>query len=135
MKKNHRTLGLSKNQQFVFDALAMEQSPLSAYTLLDRLRDKGLKAPLQIYRALEKLAAMGLVHRLDSLNAYVACNHKGCQTTKALVFEICDECGSVAELADEMISRQVAARAQTDGFELSKSTIELHGRCTDCCLN
>ena len=115
--------------------MAKEQSPLSAYTLLDQLRDNGLKAPLQVYRALEKLAELGLVHRLDSLNAYVACNHQGCQSTKALVFEICDDCGSVAELADEMISKRVAARARSDGFELSKSTIELHGRCTECCLS
>ncbi|HSM41507.1 MAG TPA: transcriptional repressor, partial [Afifellaceae bacterium] len=63
----------------VFDTLLAADGPLSAYDILDRLRDKGFRAPLQVYRALDKLLALGLVHRLESLNAFIACAHPDCE--------------------------------------------------------
>ena len=69
------TQQLTKNQGLVFDVLSHSQGPLSAYTILDKLRDHGFRAPLQVYRALEKLLEFGLVHRLESINAFVACAH------------------------------------------------------------
>ena len=123
---------LSRNQDLVFRALAKAGTPLSAYSILDAVRDKGIKAPLQVYRALEKLCELELVHRIDSLNAFIICSHKGCATTSALVFEICDDCGSVSELSDDIIANQIASRARSDRFELNSSTIELHGRCQNC---
>jgi len=59
-------VALTRNQSLVLDVLLDEKGPLSAYAILDRLRDKGLKAPLQIYRALDKLTQIGRVHRLES---------------------------------------------------------------------
>lgn len=64
---------LTKNQALVMGALTHSDGPLSAYTILDKLRDQGFRAPLQVYRALDKLLEYGLVHRLESLNAFVAC--------------------------------------------------------------
>ena len=69
---------LTKNQTLVMGALSQAKGPLSAYTILDELRDDGFRAPLQVYRALEKLVELGLVHRLESLNAFVACQHTSC---------------------------------------------------------
>ena len=66
-------LKLTRNQQLVYDALTGAKTPLSAYTLLDQLRDAGFRAPLQVYRALEKLIEIGQVHRLESINSFVAC--------------------------------------------------------------
>ena len=67
---------LTKNQSLVFDVLTRAEQPISAYTILDRLREHGFRAPLQVYRALDKLLEAGLVHRLESLNAFVACAHR-----------------------------------------------------------
>ena len=57
---------LTKNQKLVMGALSNANGPLSAYTILDELREHGFRAPLQVYRALEKLVELGLVHRLES---------------------------------------------------------------------
>jgi Fur family zinc uptake transcriptional regulator len=62
---------LTKNQSLVMGALSQANGPLSAYTILDELREHGFRAPLQVYRALEKVVEFGLVHRLESLNAFV----------------------------------------------------------------
>jgi Fur family zinc uptake transcriptional regulator len=72
---------LSNNERLVLDVLGRENSPKSAYMILDVLRGSGFRAPLQVYRALEKLIGMGRVHRLESLNAFIACNHISCEKT------------------------------------------------------
>ena len=64
---------LTKNQLRVLEKLEASSGPLSAYTLLDQLREHGFRAPLQVYRALDTLVKSGFVHRLESLNAFVAC--------------------------------------------------------------
>ncbi|MCB1460156.1 MAG: transcriptional repressor, partial [Nitratireductor sp.] len=69
--------GLTRNQLLVLNALVAAGGPLSAYGILDQLREEGFRAPLQVYRALEKLVDQGKVHRLESLNAFVACSHPG----------------------------------------------------------
>ena len=66
-KHAHMTPDLTKNQSLVMSALSKAEGPLSAYSILDELRDQGFRAPLQVYRALEKLMDVGLVHRLESL--------------------------------------------------------------------
>ena len=87
---------LTRNQSLVFDALVGSDGPLSAYTLLDRLREHGFRAPLQVYRALDKLVEFGMVHRLESLNAFVACAHASescCHDHGTVAFAICNSCG------------------------------------------
>ncbi len=123
---------LTRNQQLVFNALSKHAAPMSAYTILEELRDSGLRAPLQVYRALDKLCAAGLVHRLESVNAFVACRNEGCEHSGAAVFAICDDCGDVAELADEAAMSTLQATANSTGFRLEKTTIELHGACRRC---
>ena len=116
----------------VHAALRRAGKPLSAYSLLDGLRDKGFRAPLQVYRALEKLIAAGEVHRLESLNAFVACRHKTCANHGAAMFAICNDCGYVSEFADAELANRVRNSAETSGFALERTTIELHGLCRDC---
>jgi Fur family transcriptional regulator, zinc uptake regulator len=70
---------LTRNQSLVLEKLTQNDQPMSAYTLLDELRGDGFKAPLQVYRALDKLVAQGRVHRLDSISAFVACQHPECE--------------------------------------------------------
>jgi Fur family zinc uptake transcriptional regulator len=123
---------LTRNQNLVLEALSESSGPLSAYGILDRLRDDGFRAPLQVYRALDKLVEFGLVHRLESLNAFVACRHPENETHESAVFTICESCGGVGEIADDGLSGRLRALARGGGFELRKSVVELRGTCRDC---
>jgi len=127
---------LTKNQALVFGALTSAACPLSAYTILDELRDQGFRAPLQVYRALEKLLEFGIVHRLETQNAFVACKHPSCDTHEqshdAVAFMICETCGTVAEIADEALASQLQGLAGTANFALDQSVVELRGKCVGC---
>lgn len=123
---------LTKNQQAVFDALKTSDTAKTAYELLDDLRDQGLRAPPQIYRALEKLGELGLVHRLESMNAFVACGQHDCSGHQSVAFAICDDCGKVEEISGKEIEQELSAISQKTGFHLSKSVLELHGHCGTC---
>ena len=125
---------LTKNQSLVFGCLAESESPLSAYTILDRLREHGFKAPLQVYRALEKLTDRGLVHRLESMNAYVACAHpnEDCAHHGMTVFAICEGCGAVIEFHAHDIEAQLGALAHSKGFSPQRMTVEMRGLCAEC---
>lgn len=123
---------LTKNQELVFDALSRAQGPLSAYALLDRLREKGFRAPLQVYRALDKLQSAGLVHRLESLNAFVACAHEHHHDHGVAAFAICSDCGQVTEFSDAMIEERLGGWAAKSGFHAAKTTIEIRGHCAAC---
>lgn len=123
---------LTKNQSLVFAALNKAEGPLSAYTILDELRDAGFRAPLQVYRALDKLVELGLVHRLESLNAFVACQHPGCEGHESSAFLICNDCGNVIEFSDNSLTQRLEKRAASESFNLQKTTVELRGSCGNC---
>jgi Fur family transcriptional regulator, zinc uptake regulator len=129
------TLNLTKNQSLVLDVLTRADQPMSAYTILDKLRDAGFRAPLQVYRALEKLLSLGLVHRLESLNSFVACSHKEetcCSHHGTVAFAICESCGQVSEFHDHAIDDRLKEWARQKGFKAEKTTIELRGLCGAC---
>ena len=123
---------LTRNQDLVMKALSGADGPLSAYTILDRLRDSGFRAPLQVYRALDKLLAYGLVHRLESLNAFVACAHPHTHGTGTVAFAICETCGQVFEFADEAVQGRLRSWFRDHDFLPTKTTIEIRGRCGAC---
>ncbi|HEV7418070.1 Fur family transcriptional regulator [Tianweitania sediminis] len=130
---------LTKNQQLVLSALQNSAAPLSAYSLLDHLRDDGFRAPLQVYRALEKLIAFGLVHRLESLNSFVACSHRHDHGPGShphghgvIAFAICERCGRVEEFTDEAVEERLTGWAGSNGFKLEKTIIEMRGTCAAC---
>ncbi|MCB1470463.1 MAG: transcriptional repressor, partial [Rhizobiaceae bacterium] len=93
------TRELTKNQALVFGVLSKAEGPLSAYSMLDQLREHGFRAPLQVYRALEKLVEFGLVHRLESINSFVACTHPHDHSHGLIAFAICEACGAVDEFS------------------------------------
>ena len=128
------TQQLTKNQGLVFDALRRSEQPMSAYTILDKLRDHGFRAPLQVYRALDKLVETGLVHRLESLNAFVACAHpdESCCRHGTVAFAICNACGHVDEFHDHEVEHRLAAFTQAKRFRAEKTTIEIRGLCAAC---
>jgi Fur family zinc uptake transcriptional regulator len=124
--------GLTRNQSLVLDTLTQAAGPLSAYGILDQLRGAGLKAPLQVYRALDKLLEMGLAHRLESLNAFVACAHRHEHAMGLTAFAICENCGKVSEFEDEVIEERLGAWSAAQGFATHLTTIEIRGRCAAC---
>jgi len=128
----HADAALTRNQSLVMGALTRSVGPLSAYSILDELRDDGFRAPLQVYRALDKLVEFGLVHRLESLNAFVACRHPGCDSHETIAFMICERCGQVNEISDNSLAKQLKQLAMEAGFVLKKSTVELRGICSNC---
>ena len=125
---------LTKNQALVLGALNHCGNPQSAYDILDRLREQGFRAPLQVYRALEKLVEFGLVHRLESLNAFVACSHPHTHDHDKGVtaFAICNSCGDVTEFQEPEIEALLAARNRKAGFQADQTTVEIRGRCQAC---
>lgn len=123
---------LTRNQELVLGALNTSPAPLSAYDILDRLRVEGIKAPLQIYRALDKLVERGLAHRLESLNAFVACADTHCHRKGLIAFAICSDCGKVAEFADTVIEERLGAWAKSTGFKVERTTMEIRGKCEEC---
>jgi Fur family transcriptional regulator, zinc uptake regulator len=106
-------------------------APVRAYDLLESLRaERRGAAPPTVYRALDFLLSVGLIHRIESLNAFVGCadpvrRHRG-------QFLICEQCGAVAELDDDEIANSLAARANALGFKARRQTIEIAGSCPAC---
>lgn len=125
-------MSLTVHQQRVWSLLQQAEGPMSAYTVLERLRTDGFNAPTQVYRALEKLACQGLVHRLESLNAYVACREGGCDADDFKAYAICDACGRVEESARADLGRDLRQWMEGRNFKLQRPVIELHGICRGC---
>lgn len=124
---------LTRNQSLVLGALARADGPRSAYELLDDLRDDGLRAPLQVYRALDKLLELRLAHRLESLNAFVACGEPNVHEDGGIAaFAICEKCGRVEEFCDDAVCGRLGAIAHETGFRPRRTTIEIRGLCRTC---
>jgi Fur family transcriptional regulator, zinc uptake regulator len=123
---------LTRNQSVVVDALKDAGRPLSAYQILDvdMVRDKGLKAPLTIYRALDKLIEQGMVHRIESLNAFVLCDHDA--HAEPAAFMICTTCKRTIEFSTRTVRRAMAQRAAEYGFQIQNMHLEVTGLCETC---
>lgn len=126
-----RGVRLTPLRRRVLELVWQSHRPVKAYDLLDQLRDRQQRAaPPTVYRALEFLRNEGLIHRLESLNAFVGCGDPRHAHTGQ--FLICRGCEAVAELSDPEITRLIAERAQGLGFHLGTQTIELEGLCPGC---
>ena len=97
MTKMNKERSLSKNQQIILDLIDKSSEPLKAYTILFNVQKKGIKAPPQVYRALDKLVEIGKIHKIESKNAFVACKNSNCEISKATAFSICESCEEVDE--------------------------------------
>jgi Fur family zinc uptake transcriptional regulator len=115
----------------VLELVWRSHAPVGAYALLDELREEGRSAaPPTVYRALEFLLENGLIHRIESLNAFIGCSdprrpHQGQHL-------ICRRCGSVTELAAAEIIGAVRRSAAAVGFTVERQTIEIAGVCEAC---
>jgi Fur family transcriptional regulator, zinc uptake regulator len=126
-----RAQRLTPMRRQVLQTLLASHKPLGAYEIIDRMASKSRPAPNTIYRALEFLCENGLVHRIESRNAFVACvhNHGG---GDLVVFLICDRCGTVGEAPGGGITNALKASARAAGFLPKSPLIEIAGICAHC---
>ena len=123
---------LSKNQQMVFDIIIKAKEPLKAYSILYNVQKKGINAPQQIYRALDKLIEIGKIHKIESRNAFVACKNSNCEVSKATAFSICENCEQVEEIKDIKLSKYLTNYNDKTGMKYKKYNLEFYGICRKC---
>jgi Fur family zinc uptake transcriptional regulator len=123
---------LSKNQQIVLEIIERAKEPLKAYSILFNVQKKGINAPQQIYRALDKLIEIGKIHKIESKNAFVACKSANCEVSKATAFSICESCEKVEELNDLKLSKYLSSYSDKTGMKYKKYNLEFFGLCKRC---
>ncbi len=123
---------LTKNQQIVLNLVEKSSQPLKAYSILFNVQKKGLKAPLQVYRALDKLVEIGKIHKIESRNAFVACKNSNCVVSNATAFSICESCEKVTEINNSKLSKYLSNFKDNSGMNYSKYNLEFFGLCKKC---
>ena len=113
-------------REHVFTLIAESDGAVKAYDLLDRLKPEvGSPKPPTVYRALDFLSGLGLIHRVEALNAYIACDHS--HDGHVAEFFICESCESLQERhANDHVD------CVPEGFKINRSVIEHYGVCADC---
>ena len=124
-------LRLTPVRRRVLEFLLQEHRALGAYVILDHLRSAGFGSqPPVVYRALDFLVNHGFVHRIERLNAFIACTLPG--TTHSPAFMICRHCDSVAEAHSDPVDGALAAAARAAGFQVEQTVVEAEGVCVVC---
>lgn len=122
---------LTEIRQKVLALVWSSHEPVKAYDLLDDLKkEHPASKPVTVYRALDFLRAHGLVHKIESLNAYLGCGDPAQQHDG--VFMICEKCGVVIELDSQQIKNSLTDQAESVGFSIGKLTLEISGVCQHC---
>ena len=123
---------LTRNQKIVLDLLKNTKDPLGAYTILTNIEKKGIKAPLQVYRALDKLIESGKVHKIESKNAYIICKNSNCNSLKSTSFLICEKCDSVSEIKRNNLKQDLSILSEESGSNYANHNLEIYGLCKSC---
>ncbi|MEO5962699.1 MAG: transcriptional repressor [Thermomonas sp.] len=131
---HERGLRLTAIRARVLGFVAAAGKPIKAYDLLELVRGgegAGAAAPPTVYRALDFLLSNGFIHKLESVNAFVACHHPNTDQ-HSVPFLICNRCHSAVELEDREVVDALDARARALGFVPQAQTLEVHGLCARC---
>ena len=123
---------LSKNQKIILDLIEKSDQPLKENSILFDVKKKGIKAPPQVYRALDKLIEIGKIHKIESKNAFVACKNTNCDVTKTTAFSICEKCENIEEIKDTKISKYLKSFKDNSGMNYTRYNLELFGLCKKC---
>ena len=121
---------LSPHRKKVLSILLQATSSVKAYDKLSQLKDDKTAKPQTVYRAIDFLVGIGLVHRVASLHAYVPCQHWGHAHTAALL--ICNGCGAITELDAQDLMATLTGEAADVDFKARDAVVEVHGTCPDC---
>lgn len=124
-------VNLTPLRKRVLEIVWRQHEPIGAYDILAELaKDRDKAAPPTVYRALEFLQEAGLVHRLDTLNAFLGCDRP--EDEHAGQFLVCSRCRHVAEISDSLVNRALRERASSLGFVLRTSVVEIKALCAEC---
>ncbi len=121
---------LTRIRRKVLQLLLESDEPAKAYDLLANLDGEGAAKPPTVYRALDFLQEVGLAHKIESLNAYVACGHTS--HSHSAVFLICETCHGAEELHAVGTSEALAEETAAAGFAIERAVIEVRGQCRKC---
>ena len=126
-----RKARLTPIRRRVLELIWRSHAPVGAYELLEHLREPGRRAaPPTVYRALEFLRDNGLIHRIESANAFVGCEHP--HEAHTAQYLLCEECGDAIELEIAGLARRIHTRAAELGFRVARQTVEAYGLCRRC---
>lgn len=127
-----RGLRLTRLRAQVFEEIANSHHSIGAYDIRERIAAKGTRlAPISVYRAIEALMEAGVVHRLESKNAYFACHCIHGAGREHIVLS-CERCGTVAEVPAESVFAAIATAARDTGFAPRVRVVEVAGLCAHC---
>jgi Fur family zinc uptake transcriptional regulator len=122
---------LTDLRRSVFGEIAASHKAIGAYEVQARLAARGERlAPISVYRAIDALVAVGIVHRFESRNAFFAC-HRGHAARRQLVLA-CESCRSVAELDADGVFQAIASAAGQASFTAKEAVVEVWGLCANC---
>ena len=126
-----RGLRLTPVREKVLELLLKSHAPLGAYVILSELSAAGFRAqPPVAYRALDFLVENGLAHRIEKINAFVACSQP--REEHSPIFMICSDCQQVAETSVKRQSSSLDRSARAIGFDIQHTVVEAQGRCAQC---
>ena len=126
-----RGVWLTDLRRLVLELVWQGHSPVGAYKLLEGLRRRGRRAdPPTVYRALDFLKEQGLVHRIESRNAFAGCARPG--EVHQAQYLLCESCGDAIEIEIGGLAHRIENQAAEIGFDVAGQTIEAHGLCGQC---
>lgn len=122
---------LTDQRRDILRCVAEDHGAVGAYDIIDKMARKGVRhAPVTVYRALEFLRSHGLVHKVESRNAFIACLHEHGEKPAALL--ICQRCNSVEEVDAVRVHEDLALLAAASRFKPDHSVVEVAGLCAGC---
>jgi len=125
------SLRLTPLRERVLALIADSTGPAKAYALLDQLKlNHDAAAPPTIYRAVDFLLEHGFIHKIESINAFVACPHPG--QSHVAQFLLCDQCKSAIEIDSSQLPELLNGIAKAQNFSAKKLVVEVHGLCSRC---
>ncbi len=123
---------LTEQRRRVLEVIGRSHKATGAYDVLEAMEIKGRRtAPITVYRALDFLMSVGLVHRISCLNAFTACHYRHEQSPVQLL--ICKACGAVGELEEHKVTQAIQTAAAKAGFAIDEPFVEVTGKCAHCC--
>jgi Fur family transcriptional regulator, zinc uptake regulator len=128
-----KNLRFTKLRHDVFQEIASTYTSIGAYDILARLAEKGTRlAPISIYRAIDALLEAGVIHRLESKNAYFACRRLDHATGRRPIFLACERCNAVQEVDSEGVFDTIDRLSRATSFQPRVKFVEVSGLCRSC---
>lgn len=127
-----RSVKFTPLREHVLKLIWQAGGPAKAYDILDALGKSVGKAakPPTVYRTLDFLLELGVIHKLNRLNAYVPCAHP--HAHKECYFLICKRCESIQECCNDWLKKAIEDTAKANHFVPIQVSVEIEGLCQNC---